>query len=1007
MKKPINQKQRSLSNRKKAVRQTTPLRSNAIRDTNSNAFMHAFHVWQHKRKLKRHARARVRAERLAGMPKSRVKRFFYRLHPKRLYRYWFSRQGLLMAIKLAGVGFAAMVIFVLGVFAYYRRELPNPREISSRILNQSTKFYDRTGDHLLFEVYGDENRTVVPFDKISDNAKHATVAIEDRDFYNHGGVSFRGIFRAAVNNVRNNNETVQGGSTITQQFIKNSLLSTEQTIDRKIKEVILAIELERLYSKDEILAFYLNEIPYGPQEYGIEAAAQSFFGKPASELSISESALLAALPQAPTLYSPYGENVDLLLERQKTIIDQMYDQGYITKEESTRAKASDVMKKIVPISKRSLYANIVAPHFVLEAQNRLFDMLSKDLVTKGGLKVITTIDLDLQNIAERAVKEADGGDGFCDRAGRCGNNAALVATDVESGQVIAMVGSRDFNYPKYGAYNAALSERQPGSSFKPYDYAQLFTTDRWGPDSYIYDVNQTWPGYSPKNFDFGYRGRMQVRQAIGESRNIPAVKAADIAGIDNVAKLAIAMGNKALEDDPSYDLSYALGAGGIKLAEHTQAYGTFARGGKYLEQAYILSIENADGESLYKWEKAKGEQVLDEQVAYLVTNMLTDDVARSGTFGLGNPDLVVPGLKHAVKTGTTDRSVDGLVMGYSAYMSVGVWVGNEDNTPMDSLTSQQTGPIFTRFLREAHEFKKYDMNKEIQARPKGIKEVVLDSDTGYVATDKTKNKRIGLFPSWFVPETSDTQNKYTIDKVSGLKATDCTPERAKEERTGGGLWPEVPPDDYRFSSWSKVAGYGGGGSGPTKDDNVHKCTDELPDVSLSVNKLSDGVYEFEADTSRGTHNLGTLNFIVNGQTVSSINLGKNGGTETYVHVFSGDGEYTITAEVIDKALYDNSAKRSINVNGVGSQSFEITSHSNGQNNVSTNSNFSWDSYSVADSYNFCLKKSSQATFDCFDNGLSTSYMPGLDGSSTYDIKIQAEYDSSVIRQTSVIRIRTN
>ena len=720
-----------------------------------------------KRRAKKDAKSKRKAQYLATLPKSRIKRLFYRVHPRRLYKYWFSRDGLIMALKLTGTGFGFMIILVLGLFAYYRRGLPDPKNVSNQLFNRSTEFYDKTGKHLLYKLYGNENRTVVNFDQIADTMKHATVAVEDKDFYNHGGVSFSGIARAAWSNLTSGDSTNQGGSTITQQFIKNSLLTTEQTYSRKIQEIILSIELERLYSKDEIMGFYLNEIPYGPQEYGIEAASQSYFHKKAKNLTIAESALLAALPQAPTFYSPYGDNTDLLVDRQQVIINLMQDQGYISSEEAQKAKGVDILKEITPISERSLYSSIVAPHFVLEVQRQLEEdyKFSSSFVQNGGLKIITTLDYDLQKIAEKAVHDADNG-GFCDRSGRCGDNAAIVATDVATGQVTAMVGSRRFSYPGYGSFNAALADRQPGSSFKPFDYSQLFYNDRWGPDSSIYDTKTTWGGYHPHNFDSQYRGRMLVREAIGESRNIPAVKAADIAGIKNVVNLAIALGDKSLADDsaaPEYNLSYAIGAGEVKLAEHTNAYASFAREGKYLPQSYIISVENADGENLFQWEKQPGEQVLDPQIAYLITNMLTDDNARSRTFGHGNRDLVVPGLNHAVKTGTTDNSVDGLAMGYTAYMSVGVWVGNHDNSPMYSTTSNQTGPIFTQFLREASLKKKYDFNKEIQARPAGIQAVKMSKDTGYTATDKTAKVFTGLFPSWYIPETGESANTYSRD----------------------------------------------------------------------------------------------------------------------------------------------------------------------------------------------------------------------------------------------------
>ena len=991
---------------KKPLKKATTKSAASVASATSKKASQSYSKLAQKRKVKKDAKARRKAEYLATLPKSRIKRLFYRLHPRRLYKYWFSKDGIMMALKVTGVSFGLLFIFSLSIFAYFRRDLPNPRDINSRRLNQATKFYDRTGEVLLFEVYGDENRTIVEFDKISDNAKWATVAIEDKDFYDHGGVSFSGIARAAWSNLTSGDATGQGGSTITQQFIKNSLLTTDQTYTRKVQEVILALELERLYSKEEILSFYLNEIPYGPQEYGVEAASQSFFRKSAAELSIEEAAILAALPQAPTYFSPYGDHTDELIERQRVIIDLMRDQGYISQEQADAAKEVDVLATVTPIDERSLYTNIIAPHFVLEVQAQLEEIFTAPVVRSGGYKVITTLDVELQEIAEKAVTDADKG-GFCDRNGACGDNAALVATDNKTGQVTALVGSRRFSYPEYGSFNAALADRQPGSSFKPFDYAQLFYNERWGPDSFIYDTPTTWGDYKPKNFDFGYRGQMRVRQALGESRNIPAVKAIDIATPEAVVGLAIAMGNKSLADDPTfptYDLSYGLGAGEIKLAEHTNAYGTFARGGKYVEQSYILSVENTDGEKLLEWEESPGEQVLDEEIAYLMTHTLLDDAARSGTFGRNNSNLVVPGLTHTVKTGSTDSSVDGLMMGYSAHMSVGVWVGNHDNTPMDSFTSHQTGPIFTQFLREAHEKKQLDFKATIQDRPSGIKSVKMSTQTGYAADDSTAKTYTGLFPSWYKPETLDGNTKYTVDTVSGKLATECTPDRAKEVKTGFGKWPEVLPDDYRFSSWSRTAGYGGG-TGPTQKDDVHKCSDDLPNVSLKTDKKADGVYEFEADVSKGTFDLKTLNFKVNGQIVNSQAVNKNGGEYKYTHAFGGNGNYDVVAEIIDTGLYDNSNTKKVNVTG-SSSSFEITSHSNGDTGVSPAAVFQWDSFGGTDSYNFCYKEASAGSYTCLDNGNSTSYAPGLLPSTAYNIYIESEIDSSVVRTTATITVTT-
>ena len=958
-----------------------------------------------KRRVKRDAKARRKADYLATLPKSRIKRIAYRLHPRRLYKYWFSKDGVTMAIKITGAGFAVIFVMSLGVFAYFRKDLPNPREINSRVLSQSTKFFDRTGEHLLYEVYGDENRTIVSFDKISDNAKWATVAVEDKDFYEHGGVSFSGIARAAWSNVASGDATGQGGSTITQQFIKNSLLTTDQTYTRKVQEIILALELERLYSKEEILSFYLNEIPYGPQEYGIEAAAQSFFRKNASELTIAESSMLAALPQAPTYFSPYGDHTDDLIDRQHVIINLMRDQGYITDEQATEAKDADILASITPLDERSLYNDIIAPHFVLQAQSQLEEDFTAPVIRNGGYKVITTLDVELQEIAEKAVKDADNG-GFCDRNGKCGDNAAIVASDTKTGQVTALVGSRNFNYPGYGSFNAALADRQPGSSFKPFDYAQLFYNDRWGPDSFIYDTSTSWGDWKPKNFDGGFRKQMRVRQAIGESRNIPAVKAMDIATVDATVGLAIAMGNTSLADDPSYDLSYALGAGEVKLAEHTHAYGTFARGGKYVEQSYILKVEDSNGETLFEWEQDAGEQVLDEEIAYLITDVLKDDVARSRTFGANNSNLVVPGLLHTVKTGSTDESVDGLMMGYSAHMAVGVWVGNHDNTPMDSFTSHQTGPIFTQFLREAHEKKNLDFGAEIQERPAGVKSIKLSTQTGYAADETTKQTYTGLFPSWHKPETSSDTQKFTIDKISEKLATDCTPERAKEEKSGLGKWPEVLSDDYRFTSWSKTAGYGDSGSGPKEEDDVHKCSDDLPQISLDITPQGGGEYKFEAEVQNGTFDLDTLNFKVDGQIVNIKNsVSKSGGKYQYNHTFSSNGNYNVSAEIIDKGLYDNTSSQTLPVNDV-SASFEILSHNHGDTSVDPNTVFIWDTVVGADQYNFCYMKQSQPAFTCLNNGNSNSFSPGLLPFSSYKVRVDALSGGSDSGSTSTIIIST-
>ena len=1003
--------QKAVTSKAKSVRESarslTPKKSRKKAVDNSGKLKVYSNVGS-KRKTKKDERARKKAEYLATLPKNPVKRMIYRMHPKRFFKYWFSKRGAIMALKLAGAGFAVGVLIIIGLFAWFRRDLPNPNEIA---FLETTKFYDRTGKHLLFELYGEQNRTILEFDQISDYAKWATIAVEDKDFYEHGGFSVSGIARAAWSNITSGDATGQGGSTITQQFIKNSLLTSEQTVTRKVKELILAIELERLYTKDEILTFYLNEIPYGTQAYGIEAAAQSFFDKPASELTIDESAMLAALPQAPSLYSPYIGDQDALIDRRDTIINLMRDQGYITNEESEESIATDTLAKIVPLEDRNLYRGVIAPHFIDEVKRRLEADLGESIVATGGLNVITTLDIRLQNSANKAVNQnfetvrnpANG-------VGSGGDNAALSATDVDTGQVLAQVGSRGYNHPGYGAFNAAapppnsstVSGRQPGSSFKPYAYAALFENPRWSPGSIIWDSNTTFGDYKPNNFDFGFPGPMKVRDALGRSRNIPAVKALYMAGVDNVINLATSMGLESLPQDANYGLSLVLGSGEVKLDEHTNAYATFARGGVYKPNTYILKVTNAAGEVLQEWRDEGGEQVLNEEQAYLTTHMLIDDNARAGTFGLGNQNLTVPGLTHAVKTGTTDRSVDGWMMGFTRCLSVGVWAGNHDSKPMDTITSWQTGPIFTQFLEEAHD--KRPCEKYEFERPDGIKTVRIDTRTGRNATDESKQTHTDIAASWFEGVDSEKEKKVTIDTVSNKLATECTPERAKKETTNSGIAHELEPGDPFYASWARGAGYSAGGSGD-KDD-VHKCDDDLPTVSLTVNTLADGVYELEADVDEGTHNMKTLNFKINGTIVSSQNA-TSSGTYEYVHVFDSTGTFDVTAEVIDSVLYEDSFTTSLDVPAVQGTP-DIISPTEGGSGSSPQTSVSWNEVSGADDYDVCFREVGDA-WDCSedDSGLNESEQITTFGSGkSWQLYIVANVSGVEISRSGIVNFST-
>lgn len=934
----------------------------------------------------------AKTKRLAALPSSPVKRFFYRLHPKQLKAYWFSRSGLIMLLRIGAVG----LLFLLGVFLWFSKDIPTQEEINARRKAAATKFYDRTGETLLFEVYGDVNRTIVERDRISDNMRHATIAIEDKDFYNHGAFSVSGILRSVFYKLTGRTNNLQGGSTITQQYVKNAVLSPERSLTRKIKELIVSVRIEQLYTKDEILTFYLNEIPYGAQEYGVEAAANSFFDKSASDLTIDEAALLASVPQAPSFYSPYGNNLGILVDRQHTTINAMHEQGYITAEERDAALATDTLAKIN--DERSLYRNIKAPHFVLWVQEQLEKQYGTQTVLEGGLVVITTLDMDKQEIAEEAIKN-----GMPEVVRRNGDNAALTAADVDTSQVLAMVGSRDFNYPKYGSFNAALAGRQPGSSFKPYVYSELFKSGKWGPGSVVYDVVTDFGGgYKPTNFNKVSSGAMPIRRALAESKNVPAVKALYMAGVDNSIAQAKRMGITTLNAPAgTYGLSLVLGAGEVRLADHVNGYATFARGGIFKEQVTVLKVSDQQGKVLEEWTPTEGESVLDEEIAYLITDVLSDSRARTATYGTNQSHIDVAGLTHAVKTGTTDLARDGWMMGYSTDIAAGVWVGNHDNVPMRSTTSRQTGPIFTEFMRRVHEGRKDEEFK----RPEGIKSVKLDSLTGKVPNEATKSTHTDIFPSFYKAPKADDANKVVLDSVSKKLATKCTPERAKEEVLSNGIDAEIPRDDPAYSRWlgaikARYPTAGTGGTTTEKDD-VHDCSDKKPEISLDATHLFGSTYRLEAEVTEKDFDVTTVNFLADGQIVSSQAI-SGSGTYSYTHTLSSTGAHTFAADVIDKVLYDNRA--SVNVNPT-----QLTnSNDNGFTLVAPANNSSagfpvgldWDAHSQANKYEVWLKKPG-GTFTLLNttSSTSTNCLGNCSDNGSYQWYVKALFDDYVIQQT--------
>ncbi len=649
-------------------------------------------------------------------------------------------------IYLAFILLASFLIIIAAMVVWLSRDLPNPNELINREVAQSTKIYDRTGENILYEISGDERRTLVPLKDIPDKVKQATIAIEDKNFYNHGGFSVWAMVRTVITNVIYNRSA--GGSTLTQQFIKNAVLSNEKTITRKIKELIMAYQLEKKFSKDEILQMYLNEIPYGSNAYGVEAASQKYFGKSVRDLNLAEAAILAALPQSPSRYSPYGPNKDLLMGRKDYILNLMAEQGYISAAERDGAK-----QQIISFKGRD--NNIAAPHFVMYIKDILSEKYGEKMVEQEGLKIYTTLDLYKQKIAEEIITEKT-----TDYPKKFGaNNASLISIDPKTGQILAMVGSKDyFDDSIDGQVNVATRPRQPGSSMKPIVYAALFEKG-YTPDTILYDVvtnfstNSAQP-YTPHNYNGKEYGPVKIRQALAGSLNIPAVKAIYLADINNVIDLAENMGYSTLSQRSRFGLSLVLGGGEVKLLEHVNAYSAFARDGKMSPLVSILKIEDKNGRVIEEYQPSE-KKVLDSQVARMINSILSDNAARTFIFGAKN-SLVLGDRPVAAKTGTTNDYHDAWTIGYTPSLVTGVWVGNSDNK---SMKGQADGSILAAPIW--HDF----MARVLGGTPSEKFKSPDDYKTGKPILD-------GQIPLQTVK----------IDKSSGLLATSSTPPELVEER---------------------------------------------------------------------------------------------------------------------------------------------------------------------------------------------------------------------------------
>jgi len=694
------------------------------------------------------------------------------------------------------------------------RGLPDPARLTEQNIAQSTRIYDRTGTVVLYDVHGDEKRSVVPFAKLPAVLKNATVTVEDAEFYSHRGIDARGIMRALYVDLTSRGIR-QGGSTITQQLITNSLLSrgtsVREKILRKIREIALAVIIETKFSKDEILSLYLNQIPYGSQAYGAEAAAETFFGKSVDQIDLAEAAFLASLPRAPSYYSPYGPHRDELMGRKDFILDRMAKLGYISADDATKAKKEN-------LNIRKQRQNILAPHFIFYVRDYLTQTYGESLVEQGGLKVITSLDWDLQQKAEKIVREGAERNSQLIKA----KNAALVAANPKTGEVLAMVGSRDYfadpepknckpgvNCQFDPQVNVALRARQPGSAFKPFVYATAFAKG-YTPDTVLFDVptefnpscnsNGTAPAgtdpascYSPSNYDDAFRGPVTIRQALAQSLNVPSVELLYLAGVMDSIETAKRLGITTVEPDPSrYGLALVLGGAEVRLLDMVYAYGAFANDGTQSELTNILRVEDAAGDVLEE-HKPNPRQTLDPELARQINDVLSDNDARQPIFS-PRSSLYFDNRQVAAKTGTTQDYRDAWTIGYTPSLVAGVWVGNNDNTSI-----QQKGSGVLAAAPIWHNFMEVAMGGVPPER--FIKPVPIEVEKPILR---------GLWQGG---------QAVMIDKISKKLATSETPENLREEIVAGsphtilywvdkddprGSAPANPGADPQFAHWEEA-----------------------------------------------------------------------------------------------------------------------------------------------------------------------------------------------------------
>ena len=797
--------------------------------------------------------------------------------PVKGFSFWLKR------IFLWGMvaGFSVAFIFVLAIFP----SLPNVDNIQNLVAAQSSVILDREGG-TLYTIHGDENRQLVAFSDIPTHVVQAAIAIEDDKFYSHFGIDIGGLIKAFCSEL--NLCPPRGGSTITQQFVKNAFLSSERTYTRKLKEIVLSLELEHKYKKDQILEMYLNRIPYGSNIYGVGVAAQKFFGKKPSELTLAEGAILASIPKSSTYYFPYGDHKyaridmpdeevfkrdiyteqdvvdynsdyiskgllgktytfefdgqtrDIYIQgRTDVVLKRMMEVGFISEDEMKAASQEAREKEFEPYREM-----IVAPHFVMYVKQLLEDKYGKDALEKGGLRITTTIDPKMQAAADEAVLKY--GESIDNRFNA--SNTSLVAMHPETGEILAMVGSRDYwNDEIDGKVNIALRPRLPGSSFKPIVYAAAFLQG-YAPSTILYDVATSFGGwYEPENFDGEFRGPVTMRQALANSLNIPAVKAAYLAGVHNVLDLARKMGIELNQDDDWYGLSLGLGAGEATLLDMVSAYSVFSNGGYQVKPVGILKIEDRYGNLVEEYQYSRRDLVLDPQAAYLVNDVLTDAEARPE--GYWRNQLTIPGQINGAKTGTSNKKkvmpngdeenfpFDVWTIGYTRHVAAGVWAGNADGAHLSAKASglDVASPTWKYFMTEVHK----DLPQVPFDQPDGIRWVNVSKRSGKLPSEHTPPEEIvpAVFASYSVPREYETSYQMVeIDKVSGKLATEYTPPEAREEKAffaHHSILPDNANWEKGVEEWAKENGQDE--EMPTEYDDVHtaETMNTKPEIQIT------------------------------------------------------------------------------------------------------------------------------------------------------------------------------